>query len=107
MSLVTRGLSAPNALLATFGLGQSILVTVIVPIEQIQEARETLISAGIFELDITTTVVENVNQTVGVIEFVVTGSINETEIQIEVIETALTVAAVEFELSVEVCETIE
>lgn len=107
MSLVTRGLSAPNALLATFGLGQSVVVSVIVPIEQVQEARETLVSAGILELDLTTSVVENLNQTVGVIEFIVTGSINETEIQIEIVETALTIAAVEFELSTEVCETIK
>ena len=106
MSIVTRGLSSPNALLASSGLGASVRVGIIVPIEQEQLVREILLTSGIQEIDLSVSPLE-IDQQISALEFVLDGTVPEIGMQIEFIETALTTVAVEYEIEIEICETIK
>lgn len=51
MSIVTRGLSSPQALIVTHGLGAATVV-IIIPVEQLVEVQEILQSISIEEYEI-------------------------------------------------------
>ncbi len=100
MSIVTRGLSAPQGLIATHGLGAA-TVLIIIPLVQSVGFTEILVTAGFTDHEMTS-FVTNRNQLVVAVEY-------ETAIEVltpaqlsEFDELGLDVSIVEISLSSEV-----
>ena len=105
MSIVTRGLSAPDTLMPSFGLGIGVSAIIVIPVEQVQSVRETLLSLGIDEVRVSTVVVDN--QVVAVLEFNVTPAVGGLAQITSVIDRSLTVGVEEIEMSIQLSEVIQ
>ena len=106
MSLVTRGLSSPDALLPTFGLGIGASVVIVVPVEQLASLKEILIASGLSEIELDISL-EDRGQQVALVEFVIVGEAADVETQVAVIENVLINEAVEYEITTDITESIK
>lgn len=103
MSIVTKGLSRPIALLPTGGLGIGEAIVVVIPVEQLTQAVEVFEQAGIAERDLNITVLDPA-ETVAVIEYQLDGTAITPVQRSEVVDRFISIEASQPELTVSVLE---
>ena len=103
MSIVTRGLSQPEALMPSFGLGLGVSILIVVPLEQYTEAVEVFEEAGIAEHELTVTALDPAESIV-VIEYQFDKTVITPIQRSEVVDRFISIEASQPELTVSVAE---
>jgi hypothetical protein len=115
MSIVTRGLSQPVALLPSGGLGLGDLLAIVLPLEQVTDAVEILTDAGIAEPDLNIVALDPAKEIV-VIEYkfdkdaitpVQRSEVVNRFISIEVVQPELTVTVAEVSQTIQLIEILQ
>jgi len=103
MSIVTRGISRPDALMPSFGLGIGSSLIVVVPLTQVQTVEQAIQEAGISSDKLELTVV-NLEQQVAILEYVLEPSVNSASQIVAVIDRLLSMDVKEIDMIVDVVE---